>query len=147
MCTKLLVRRGYPNTGRNFDVFVGVDLATQQGQRDLWSYVLDFRPLILIMSPPCTGLKGFAALNAIINHATWLRSSQHSRKLGHLCGQIAQEQLRKHRHFLVEQPVGSALFELPIWCAIASQLFVVRFDQCMTGLIGRKSGMPIRKRT
>ena len=147
MCTKLLVRRGFPNTGRNFDVVVGVDLATRQGQRDLWSYVVDFRPLIFIMSPPCTGLKGFAALNAVIHHDAWLCSVQHSKKLGHLCGQIAQEQLRKHRHFIVEQPVGSALFELPVWRAIASQAFVVKFDQCMTGLKGRKSGMPIRKRT
>ena len=59
----------------------------------------------------------------ILGHST-------QRKLGHLCGQSAQEQLRKHRHFFVEQPIGSALFELPIWRTIASQLFIVRFDQC-----------------
>ena len=109
----------------HLDVVVGIDLATQQGQRDLGSYILDNRPLILLMSPPCTGLKSFEELrrwlglgafdrfpraqagnlidarwvftarNVISNHSTRLRSSQHSRKLGHLCGQIAQEQLRK----------------------------------------------------
>eukprot|EP00975_Prorocentrum_lima_P026058 5477913-Prorocentrum_lima.AAC.1 len=67
------------------------------------------------MAPPCTGLKCFSAFNRIIAPDGWHRSRETSIPLGELAGQIALQQLKHGRHFIVENPQRSELFELPAW--------------------------------
>ena len=69
--------------------------------------------------------------------------------LGELCAAIAEYQLKRGRHFIVENPVRSELYHMDHWVDLKRRydLAVVRFHQCMTGLIGRKTGLPIQKHT
>ena len=92
-------------------------------------------------------MKGFSALNRAINHAAWLRSRRVSVPLGKLAGEVAYIQLRGGRHFLAEHPQGSAMFQLAVWKLLAQEPQVVKVvvHQCMTGLRGPRSGLPIKK--
>eukprot|EP00975_Prorocentrum_lima_P043849 9196944-Prorocentrum_lima.AAC.1 len=67
------------------------------------------------MAPPCTGLKGFSALNRIVEPDAWRKSRNVSVPLGDLAGEIALHKLRHGRHFILENTQGSELFELPAW--------------------------------
>eukprot|EP00975_Prorocentrum_lima_P006734 1447903-Prorocentrum_lima.AAC.1 len=71
------------------------------------------------MAPPCTGLKGFSALNTMVAPDAWHKSRNLSVPLGDLSGEIALHQLRHGRHFIVENPQGSELFGLPAWVKLA----------------------------
>eukprot|EP00975_Prorocentrum_lima_P039020 8198608-Prorocentrum_lima.AAC.1 len=62
------------------------------------------KPICGVMAPPCTGLKGFSALNRIIAPDGWHNSRDISIPLGDLAGQIALRRLNHGRHFLVENP-------------------------------------------
>eukprot|EP00975_Prorocentrum_lima_P071259 12936640-Prorocentrum_lima.AAC.1 len=57
-----------------------------------------------VMAPPCTGLKGYSALNRIKAPDAWHKSRSVSVALGELAGQIPLHQLRCGRHFVVENP-------------------------------------------
>ena len=150
----LLVRRGprggcVCRGGHNFDILTGTDLLSSRGQQALWHYLETARPRIVIMAPPCRGLKGWAALNAIIHRAGWLRSLRLSVPFGKLCGRVAKRQLSVGAHFIVEQPAGSKLFQLREWMEISRRPSIVwvRAGQCVAGLRGHRTGMSIKKRT
>ena len=64
----LLVRRGYKG-GPNFDIVCGINLLKKAERNAFLHYLDECRPTILIISTPCTGMKGFSALNRVINHA------------------------------------------------------------------------------
>ena len=69
--------------------------------------------------------------------------------IGRLCGRVAQYQMRNGLHFVNEQPEGSQLYSLTEWRQLRQRYNVIvgKFDQYMAGLCGRKTGLPIRKRT
>jgi hypothetical protein len=99
--------------GINFDIVVGLDLMDPETLTAFWGYIQWSKPLVGILSTPCTGLSGFSALNALINPEGWNRSRLISLPLGDLAGTVAQYQLNGHRHFLSESPRGSELYDLP----------------------------------
>eukprot|EP00975_Prorocentrum_lima_P013065 2773082-Prorocentrum_lima.AAC.1 len=70
------------------------------------------------MAPPCTGLKGFSAINRIIAPDAWHKSRLLPIPLGNLAGEIALHQLNQGRHFLVDNPRISELFELSAWTKV-----------------------------
>ena len=144
----LLVRRGYRG-GPNFDIVCGIDLLKRCNAMYFLNYLDACRPTILIMSTPCTGMKGFAALNRAIHHEGWLRSRRVSVPLAKLAGLAAMAQMKAGRHWIAEHPQSSDLWQLPVWREIARHCSVARvlIHQCMAGLKGQRSGMPIMKPT
>ncbi len=52
-------------------------------------------------------------------------------------------------HFIAEHPEGSNIWSLHLWKKVAEypQVVNAQIDQCMAGLIGPKSGLPVRKPT
>ena len=62
----LLVRRGFQH-GDNFDIVAGFNMRSTQDVDYLWQYLEQCRPRIMLISTPCTGMKGFVALNRVIN--------------------------------------------------------------------------------
>jgi len=144
----LLVRRGY-KAGPNFDVVCGINLLMQNNRAQFLKYLDECRPMILIISTPCTGMKGFSALNRAINHSGWLRSRRVSVPLAKLAGIAAMAQMSAGRHFIAEHPQSSDLWQLPEWRFIAYQCSIatVIVHQCMAGLKGRRSGLPVFKPT
>ena len=96
---------------------------------------------------PCTGMKGFSALNRAINHEAWQRSRRVSVPLAKLVGLAAMVQMNGGRHFIAEHPQSSDLWMLPAWRKIGMmpQVVKVLVHQCMAGLTGPRSGSAIKK--
>ena len=81
LTTKLLVRRGYVG-GTNFDIVVGFDLDTPKGKAHFFDYINRCKPYVLIMGPPCTGMKGFKELNKILYPESYWRRRLRSERIG-----------------------------------------------------------------
>ena len=136
--------------GANFDLVCGFDLLNPEHVRLLWQYFATMRPLVVVMAPPCTAFCRLQGLNRVLHHAAWDRSHAIGLPLARLCAQVARFQLMQGRHFLLEQPHGSLLFELEEFQALIADFALVKvvFDQCMTGLrMMTFLFLPIRKRT
>ncbi|CAK0813698.1 unnamed protein product, partial [Prorocentrum cordatum] len=144
--TRLLVRRGHRG-GPNFDLICDCNLMTHEGQRQFWEYLYHGKPLVLLISTPCTSLKGFSALNKVINYDGWLRSRKTSVGLARIAAAAACTQMDAGRHFVSEQPLGSDFYKLDDWQFIANNYALAwcQVDQCMAGKIGRRTGLPIKK--
>ena len=148
LTTQILVRRYDVEAGHNFDLLTGFDLESKRDVDYLFRYIQEMKPAIVVMAPPCTGLKGFSALNKAINYESWKRSHDRSIRMANLSAAIAKAQSQGGRHFLVEQPEGSMLFQQPAWQALVPYCCAVTFDQCRFGLRMRKAPfLLIRKRT
>ena len=104
----LLIRRGW-QCGPNYDKVVGFNLLEKSTHNSFQTYLKQRKQKVLIISTPCTGMKGFSALNRAINYAAWLRSRRVSVPLGKLAAVAAMIQLRAGRHFLAEHPQSSDL--------------------------------------
>ena len=110
--TQCLVRRRFKSgvkAGRNFDLVCGCDLTDEDDQKDMWTYTKRAKPLVIIMAPPCAGMKGWSALNRVINPTAWAHTRANSVFLGRICGELARYQLTQGRHFLREHPLGTEL--------------------------------------
>ena len=105
--------------------------------------------MVLILSTPCTGMKGFSALNRSINPDAWRRSRMVSVPLAKLGGLVALIQMKEDRHFIAEHPQGSDMWSLPEWRQLDARFTVHKVDvhQCMLGLRGPRSKQPIKKPT
>ena len=66
-----------------------IDLLDPEDVADMWRYFHRTRPLVVVMSPPCTGMKGWGPLNAVIHPETYHRNRAISEQLGSLCGSVA----------------------------------------------------------
>ena len=145
----LLIRRRHVTVGLNFDAVVGIDLLDPRQIQAYWAYIHQSEPICCVLSPPCTGLKGWSSLNRVINPEAWHRSQANSVPLGQLAGQTALFMLQHGRHFVSENPQGSELYQLPAWDAVRRHPRTVwtYCDQCAAGLRDMQSGLLIRKRT
>ena len=138
----LLIRRGW-RKGPNFDLIVGFDLTKHDTRLHFLRCLETSNPMVLIISTPCTGMRGFSGLNRLKNHSTWVRSRRTSVPLANLGGLAAVKQMDAGRHFIAEHPQGSDMWSMPIWRHIES-LGVARaiVHQCMAGLLGPKKRTP-----
>eukprot|EP00971_Amphidinium_carterae_P097971 1938395-Amphidinium_carterae.3 len=132
--------------GTNFDAMIGWNLLDKHEVQELWDHVHCQHPFVIIMAPPCTGQAGWARLNQITAREATEKGRSISDQLGDLCGQLAQHQVRKGLHYIVEQPAGSRLYQRRPWQELLSQGQMVQFDQCATGLTNSQ-GKPVKKRT
>ena len=104
--------------------------------------------MVLIISTPCTGMRGFSGINRVKNYAAWMRSRRISVPLANLGGLAAMTQMQAGRHFIAEHPHGSDMWSMPVWRHIAESGTVRAIvHQCMAGLRGPRSGLPIMKPT
>ena len=146
--SRLLVRRYNAVTGINFDLTCGFNLRNQKHVQLLIQYVDEFKPVVVVMAPPCTGLKGWAGVNRVVNPEGHARSVENSTALGKLAAAIAARQLNAGRHFVAENPRGSQLWQLPEWQHLLPRVARCTFDQCRTGLRRRKPPLlPVMKPT
>ena len=79
----LLVRRGW-GKGPSFDIIVALDLMKQTTNMSFLRYLKVSRLTVLIISTPCTGMKGFIAINLGKSRAAWLISRRMSTPLANL---------------------------------------------------------------
>ena len=134
-------------SGRGFELITGVDLSTTENHRKVCEYVKLEKPLVIVMAPVCTPDSPLARPNRITNQSARQMSFQTGEPIAKLCGQLAQIQLNAHKHFLVEQPLGSTMFETHPWPKVVqdSRSLSIVFDQCQVGQT--INGLPARKPT
>ena len=68
--TKIGIRRRL-KTGHNFDLVTGGDLTKKENVLQLMKYVRTYKPLVVVMAPPCTAMGGWAHLNKVIHPETY----------------------------------------------------------------------------
>ena len=62
--SRLAIRRRL-NSGGNLDLVTGVDLSKLDRQKELSTYLSKFRPLVVVMAPPCTTFGGWSHLHRV----------------------------------------------------------------------------------
>ena len=123
--------------GRNFDTMHGIDLNNELHRDELKEYLKLTKPDVIVMAPPCKGFGPWSYLNEVIHPESVHEARREGIPLAILCAEIATDQLRHNRLFIIEQPRTSILFQLPAWKKLAPQLAVAYCDQCRFGLKNR----------
>ena len=131
-CTRLGLRRKL-RCGKNFDLSCNIDLSQRSEEEALWRYIKAFKPMVIIMSPPCTAFGAWSAYNKVHAHEAWYESYRLGRPLAKLSAQIAQWQLDHGLHFVTENPWTSKLWQLPEWLQLLKDPRIrwAYTDQCM----------------
>ena len=142
LCTKLYNLK----SGRNFELQCGVDLLTERGRREMWEYINVTKPTIIIMAPPCRGFSPWSFLNEIIHPDAVAEARAQGIPLANLCAAVAKHQLDNNRHFVLEQPRQSTLFQIDSWKKLIPRIHDAVCDQCCFGLVS-SSGEMLKKPT
>ena len=147
LSTQIAIRRKL-RTGPNFDVSCNIDLLDSQQVTALWKYISEHKPKCIIAGPPCTAFSSWSRLNSKLSPENHARVMHIGLTLAKLVAEIAMYQLKHDRHFIIENPWGSAIWQLPCFVSLIAQPNVAyaQCDQCMTGLCD-PTGIPTRKST
>ena len=144
--SKLCSRLHGLNSGKHFEIQCGIDLKKATDRQSLRAYLQQHDPDVVIMAPPCKGFGPWAFLNEVIHPEAVERARQYGVPLARLCAEVAASQLARGKHFLVEQPRNSAMFDLPEWVKLADKYQLAFCDQCRFGLKNRQ-GIHLKKPT
>jgi hypothetical protein len=147
-CSKIAIRRQL-TTGGNYDLTTGVDLCDAFQRKKLLQLIRLLAPLVVIMGPPCTAFSSWSRLNRVNHPEAHERSLKIGLALAHLAIEIANVQVSSHRHFLLENPARSQMWDIPATQRLMRHetCFSVVFDQCMIGLCDPDTGEPMMKPT
>ena len=91
--TQILIRRHY-DTGENFDAVVGCDLMLDEDADALFHYLDTQKPIVTIISTPCTGMAGWRTVNEVNQSQRHEESVYISSRLGTLGAMVALRQMR-----------------------------------------------------
>jgi hypothetical protein len=113
------------------------DLSTVDGRRKLWKLIDQHQPLNIWVAPECGPWSGWNKLNQYKSVAMFDKIQDlQAKELQHveLCSELCRFQVKRSRHFHLEQPNGSSMPQLPRFEPIHAMTERVRFDMCMFGL-------------
>ena len=140
----------YNLNGFSMDLLTGTDLQTLAGRMELDRALTRKRPLMVILSPPCTM---YSSLNWSLNHSrlpshTWNERLRKADALLRTAMRVAAQQVSQGRYFVFEHPACAKSWSTDMVQTVFAMPGVRRatFDQCRYGLVG-PSGQPMRKRT
>ena len=135
LCTQIAIRRKLI-TGPNFDTTCNIDLEDQTQVKALWKYIQQHEPACIIAGPPCTAFSAWARLNSFYSPLTHAETLRRGTALANLTASLCMHQLLTGRHFLIENPWGSAIWSLPSFLKLLAMPNVAfaQLDQCMVGL-------------
>ena len=138
-------------TGPSVDLGTGWDLLLESAQHRLLHMITLLRPLVIMLSPPCTV---FSQVQASMESrrkdlAKWARRYEEGKKLWDFAVQLFQVQIRAGRIAVLEHPWLATSWKLDVSQALMGDTAVQSqvFDQCLVGLRTPVSGLPARKRT
>ena len=129
--------------GRNFELQCGVDLLTEKGRHEMWDYINVTRPTVMIMAPR---FSPWSLLNEVIHPDAVAEARARGIPLANLCAAVAKHQLDNTRHFVLEQPCQSTLFQIESWKKLMPRIHEAVCDQCRFGLVS-SLGEPLKKPT
>lgn len=124
------------------------DLSTFSGRLKLWSWIEQHNPEHIWMAPECGPWGGWNRLN---QHKSLEKFDQiylkQQREMIHvkLCAEICEYQVNRGRHFHLEQPLGSSMYQLPAFQYIRQHTARAIFDMCQFGLKIPQTDQYIRK--
>ena len=135
LTSHILVKRRL-RSGHNFELLTGTDLRQRRNQLKVLEYLKLSKPLVVLMAPICRPFSPLGRLNRVLNQDAWFESLHDAAPIAEFCGEVAMYQMRQQRHFAVEQPKGSTLFDMTPWPEVLEDPRVVSivFDQCQVGL-------------
>eukprot|EP00435_Cladocopium_sp_Y103_P034646 s733_g9.t1 len=113
------------------------DLATPEGRKALWNMIDKYQPLNIWVAPECGPWGGWNRLNMFKSVALFDKvMAWQKREACHveLCSQLCEFQVKRSRHFHLEQPNGSTMPQLNEFLPIRKQTDRASFDMCMFGL-------------
>ena len=98
------------------------------------------------MAPPCKGFGPWVHLNMLINPLAVRQARADGVPLAKLCARVAEHRLSRGKHFILEQPRTSLVFQMKEWLALEHVLHTAHCDQCRFGLRDA-AGVPLKKPT
>ena len=148
MMSYMSVRGHDPVSHQNFDVVAAYSLHDPADVDLLVKYVADKKPYVVIMCPPCVPSLCNRASNPKSKFKTPALSHPEGTHVADVCLHVVRVQRQGNRHFLLEQPFGSNLFQMPAWSEIGTKVRKCVFDQCQLGLLSTHlPKLAVRKRT
>ena len=120
-----LVRPGY-QAGPNVELMCGYDFLKADYRWNLFEHLNHCRPLALIISTPCNGQEGFSALNRAAHPDEWRRNRRTSLALDGIATETTRLQLKERRHFVIEQPLNSDVFQTKDWKKLKDEYQISR---------------------
>ena len=126
------------------------DLSTPAGRQALWSLIDQIEPDHIFVAPECGPWSGWNRFNASRSVRLWdhVHAQQDAERVHiRLCAQLCDYQTKRHKHFHLEQPVGSSMISTDEFKPIEQQTNRVCFDMCAFGLKLPKTSKFIRKRS
>ena len=146
-----LLDQGYRNIGTNCDIAVDpeMDLTTRVGRRKLWHILQNEDPKFVIAAPPCTYFAGFSKINAMHDPKLYQEKRAKAETIANAVVKACEDQHRKSKYFLIENPQRSDLWRLPSTQRLLRQegVTTLTIDQCMYGLVDKQTGERIKKTT
>ena len=83
---RIAVRRKL-KSGGNFDIVTDCDLNDPHTQHQITTYIMQCKPLVVVLSPVCTPFGAPARFNKVVNYDAWLRSY---RQAAHMEGSVGK---------------------------------------------------------
>ena len=130
-------RRGHV-AGKDYSLELGNDLLDPKEQRRVLSEISKTKPFCTVLAFPC---KHWSPLQNIgkarRDRRKWLRSEEESRALVDFAVRVAHVQLAAKRHFVIENPLSSRVWNAHEGLIALSKLEgveAVSFEQCLLGL-------------
>ena len=113
------------------------DLSTIAGRAKLWSLIERTQPEHIWVAPECGPWSGWNHLNQQKSMSMFDTIQNKQREqLPHLqlCVKLCQYQIKRQRHFYLEQPQGSSLIKQDVMIPILKHVMLASFDMCSFGL-------------
>ena len=110
-------------------------------------YLFIWKPLVVVMCPPCAGFGHWSHLSRYIHPETWGKFRKVGECLAAFAAKVCWVRLNCGRHSLVEDLAGSELFRLACFETIwgTGACVTINAPQCALGLM--VDGQPIYKNT
>ena len=149
----LVSNAGY-QVGRPLDLETnGWDANSRAGARWLRSDVAAEDPVLITTSFPCSPWGGPSRINMFVGgkaRETVMRQREESRKHLALTAQVCATHVRRGRHVLIEQPMGSLAMQQPEMQPIIDlrekgDIFLVRCYGCQLGYRDAQTGISYAK--
>ena len=139
------------NFNISLDILNGWDFSVRRNRLLSLRLLQDLSIKCLILSPPCTV---FSELQRLFNikkmkKEAWAAKFHAGMVLLEHSMLCCHEQIRKGAIFIFEHPARASSWEQDCVRLLSERtdVFTVRFDQCMLGLVSKVHGRPMKKRT
>ena len=146
--TKMALRFKLQNGG-NYDLVTGWDLTQPTQQHEMLKQIGQMQPMMIVMGPPCTSFGSLAAINKQRHPVTWEKQRKVGEELAKITAHICAAQSSSGKYFVVENPKGSELFQLPCMRRLqqSGKCGEISFPQCALGLMNPEQDQPLLKWT